>query len=180
MGIPSERGDQNTQAAESSYKCRVFSNRVLDMLVANELYYANPNDFNDPLDSRPSLGADLDANALEHLLGRLVEQRTNAEMDCDGKGRPRTIKHITRLSRSRVGQLLHDVRYNAGNPLYEVDDPYRFLLKQNPERNSSVAMIRYRVVWSARNLPADVEPLWGPSRRLRRLLCSSGCGKRSS
>ena len=35
MGIPSERGDQNTQAAESSYKCRVFSNRVLDMLVAN-------------------------------------------------------------------------------------------------------------------------------------------------
>lgn len=32
------------------YKYRAFSPRLLDMLVADELYYSDPSDFNDPLD----------------------------------------------------------------------------------------------------------------------------------
>ncbi|WP_072389383.1 DUF2971 domain-containing protein [Hyphomicrobium sp. CS1BSMeth3] len=116
------------------YKYRAFSNRVLDMLVADELYYANPSDFNDPLDSRPSLEADLDVDALESLLKRLVEARTQAQMNAAAKvikyRGPRTIEQITRLSRSRAIQLLREVRYDAGNPMYEAEDPYRFLLTQ--------------------------------------------------
>lgn len=116
------------------YKYRAFSNRVLDMLVADELYYANPSDFNDPLDSRPSLEADLDDDALEGLLKRMVETRTQAEMTAAAKvikyRGPRTIEQITRLSRSRAIQLLREVRYDAGNPDYEIENPFRFLLTQ--------------------------------------------------
>lgn len=74
------------------YKYRAFSNRVLDMLVADELYYADPSDFNDQLDSRPNLEADLPADDLEHLLSRFVEQRT--------KGRDDQRCRIDQISRS--------------------------------------------------------------------------------
>lgn len=117
-----------------AYKYRAFSNRLLDMLVDDELYYANPSDFNDPLDSRPTLAADLDVHQLEQLLSRLVEQRTKAEMTAAAKAikyrGPRTIDHIARHSRTKAAQLIREVEYAAGNPIYEVMDPHRFLLGQ--------------------------------------------------
>lgn len=116
------------------YKYRAFSNRLLDMLVEDELYYANPSDFNDPLDSRPTLAADLDVDQLEQLLGDLVEQRTKAEMSAAAKAiryrGPKTLEHIARHSRGKAAQLIREVEYAAGNPIYEVEDPHRFLLGQ--------------------------------------------------
>jgi hypothetical protein len=116
------------------YKYRAFSNRVLDMLVADELYYADPSDFNDPLDSRPNLEADLPADDLEHLLSRLVEQRIKAEMTTAAASikyrSPRTIDHIARHSQNRAARLLDEIRYNAGNPIYEVAEPLQFPLAQ--------------------------------------------------
>lgn len=114
------------------YKYRAFGNRLLDMLVADELFYANPADFNDPLDSRPSLATDLSATELEQVLSRMVEQRTNAEMTAAAKAikyrGPRTIDHIARHSRSQAARVLREVAYNAGNPIYEMADPAQFLL----------------------------------------------------
>lgn len=114
------------------YKYRAFSHRLLDMLVADELFYANPGDFNDPLDSRPSLETDLSAAELEQVLSRLVEQRTKAEMTAAAKAikyrGPRTIEHIARHSRNQAEQLLREVEYNADNPIYEMADPAKFLL----------------------------------------------------
>lgn len=45
------------------------------MLVADNLFYADPSTFNDPLDTRPSLNTDLDVTQLETVLSRLMEQR---------------------------------------------------------------------------------------------------------
>ena len=50
------------------YKYRGFSHRLLDMLVADELYYSDPGDFNDPLDCRPTLDANLPNDQLEQVL----------------------------------------------------------------------------------------------------------------
>ncbi len=44
------------------YKYRDFSNRTLDMVVSDNVYYADPSTFNDPLDTRPSLKTDLGVN----------------------------------------------------------------------------------------------------------------------
>ncbi|MGD9884141.1 MAG: hypothetical protein AB7U95_28940 [Reyranella sp.] len=49
------------------YKYRAFSNLMLEMLVEDRLFFADPSTFNDPLDSRPSLDTDLAAPELERI-----------------------------------------------------------------------------------------------------------------
>src|SRR6185312_11622179 len=47
------------------FKYRAFNNLTLDLVISDKLYYADPSTFNDPLDTRPSLNADLPAADLE-------------------------------------------------------------------------------------------------------------------
>lgn len=119
------------------YKYRGFSNRVLDMLVYDDLYFADPSDFNDPLDTRPNLEADLPAHELEQVLTRLVAQRISAEMTKAATSirhsGPRTIDHIAQDSRARAELLIKEIHYNAGNPDYEMADPLQFLLTAHLE-----------------------------------------------
>jgi hypothetical protein len=114
------------------YKYRSFSSLTLGMLVEDTVYYADPSTFNDPLDTRPVLDTDIDANALQTVLTRMVETRTHAEMSAAAKTiryrGPRTLDHIARQSRRAAERLLSDIRYNSGNPDYEMDDPEQFLL----------------------------------------------------
>lgn len=104
------------------------------MLVGDQLYFADPSTFNDPLDTKPSLAADLDADALADILGRLVEQRISAEMSAAAKTikyrGPKTLNHIAVHSRRRADQMVAEIRYNATNPEYELDDPAQFLFGQ--------------------------------------------------
>lgn len=120
------------------YKYRGFSNLTLDMLVADNLFFADPSTFNDPLDTNPSLETDLGAAELEHILGQLVQQRVSAEMTAAARTikyrGPKTIEHIERHSRRHADQLIAEIRYNATDPEYEVDDPAQFLLGQYVER----------------------------------------------
>ncbi len=115
------------------YKYRAFSPRLLDMLVADELYYSDPGDFNDPLDCRPSLDANLPNDQLEGILSRLREQRALAEMQAAAKSLkyrgPKTIEHIARHSHKEAAHLLEDIRYHATDPSYEVDDPLQWILR---------------------------------------------------
>ena len=116
------------------YKYRNFSNLTLSMLVEDILYFADPTTFNDPLDTKPTLSTDLDGNALEVILSRLIEERANAEMSAAAKTiryrGPKTIEHIARQSRKKAEQLLADIRYSATNPEYEIADPAQYLLGQ--------------------------------------------------
>ncbi len=114
------------------FKYRAFNNLTLDMIIADNLYYADPGTFNDPLDTRPSLNADLPAPDLERALRLLVEQRVSAEMTAAAKTirykGPKTLDHIGRLSRLQADQVIAEISYNAADPSYEVDDPHQFLL----------------------------------------------------
>jgi hypothetical protein len=64
----------------------------------------------------------------------MIEARSQAEMSSAAKTiryrGPKTLDHIARQSRRAAERLLADIRYNATNPLYEMDDPERFLLGQ--------------------------------------------------
>jgi len=82
------------------------------MLVADQIFFADPNTFNDPLDTRPSLDLDLDGSSLEAILRMLVEQRINAEMLAAAKTikyrGTKTINHIATHSRRLTGlQPMH-------------------------------------------------------------------------
>lgn len=58
------------QLPKRIYKYRAFSSRVLDMLVADQLYFSDPADFNDPLDSRPNVEGDI-TDVASHLTVRM-------------------------------------------------------------------------------------------------------------
>jgi hypothetical protein len=114
------------------FKYRGFNNLTLDMIIADNLYYADPSTFNDPLDTRPSLNPDLPAADLERALRQLVEERVSAEMSAAAKTikykGPKTLDHIGRHSRLQADRVIADVSYNATNPDYEMADPHQFLL----------------------------------------------------
>jgi Protein of unknown function (DUF2971) len=119
------------------YKYRAFSNLTLDALIDDQLFFADPRTFNDPLDSKPSLDTNIEADALADILARLVEQRVSAEMSAAAKTikyrGPKTLSHIDANSRRRAKEMIAEVRYDATNPEFEVEDPARFLFGQYVE-----------------------------------------------
>jgi hypothetical protein len=122
---------------ERLYKYRAFSNLSLDSLIADQMFFADPSTFNDPLDTRPSLDADIDADALAAILVRLVEQRVRAEMSAAAKtisySGPETLSHIATHSRRRAEQTIEEIRYNSTDPSYESEDPAKLLFGQYVE-----------------------------------------------
>jgi hypothetical protein len=64
----------------------------------------------------------------------MIELRTHAEMSAAAKTiryrGPKTLDHIARQSRKAAERLLAEIRYNATDPLYEMEDPEQFLLGQ--------------------------------------------------
>lgn len=117
------------------FKYRNFSDKSLDMLVSNKVFFADPNTFNDPLDTKPSLKPDVDVNELENVLFKLIAEREKAEMTAAAKAikyqGPKTIDHIFRHSRNRAKSLIEKINYDATNPHYEegqINGPLQMLL----------------------------------------------------
>lgn len=114
------------------YKYKKFDDRLLEMLIVDLLYFADPTSFNDPLDTRPSVDGDLSASDLKEVLRRLVEQRRQAEMTAAAKSikyrGPKTISHIDEQSRRYAARQILEIEYNSTNPDFEMNDPLGFLL----------------------------------------------------
>ncbi len=114
------------------YKYRDFSDRTLAMVISDNVYYADPSTFNDPLDTRPSLKTDLDVAKLEKVLRSFVERRTSAEMSAAAKTMesrgPKTMDHIKRHSRRQADQLIGEIEYRAMDTDYDSEDRQRLLL----------------------------------------------------
>jgi hypothetical protein len=128
---------RRTKRPERVYKYRAFSQLTLEMLVEDRLFFADPSTFNDPLDAKPRLDADLDAAALEQVLEQLVVQRVEAELSAAAKTirykGPKTLDHIARQSQQTFARLLENIRYNATDPEHENEDPLQYLLGRNVE-----------------------------------------------
>ena len=122
---------------ERLYKYRCFSARTLDMVVSDQLFYANPASFNDPLDTRPSLATDLADSELQEIVRSLVEQRTAAAMKAAARMmRDRSAKalhHIEQASRRRSGRLIAEIEYLATEPGCDREDRGRSLLRYHIE-----------------------------------------------
>ena len=104
------------------YKYRSFSALSIESLVADQVYLANPADFNDPLDTNPVVTGDIALDELEQLVSTLVQRRLTDEMKAAAsairyKG-PRTLERIDALGQRQVRKTLADIRYHATNPEY--------------------------------------------------------------
>ena len=116
------------------YKYRDFSNRTLDMVISDKVFFADPSNFNDPLDSRPSLDINLSEAELEEVLRRFVERRINAEMTAAARTikyrGPKTKNHIKQHSRRKADRIIEDIEYRAMDTDYDPAERQRFLLGQ--------------------------------------------------
>lgn len=103
------------------YKYRAFNVNTLRLLDQAEVYYANPNAFNDPLDSNPTVHVDTDLPSLEGLLFKMLEAtegkgRATQEINNhrymsieygDYKTDPETAAYYTRRLATHVDRLLN-------------------------------------------------------------------------
>jgi hypothetical protein len=102
------------------YKYRAFSPLSVQSLVADEVYFADPSSFNDPLDTKPSVEADLANDELQEVLRKLVERRESSAMRAAAKSigyrGPNTTTRIEDRSKQRAKSVLGDLKYHATNP----------------------------------------------------------------
>ena len=116
----------NEKLPERLYKYRGFTAQTLEMIVSDNLYYADPSTFNDPLDSRPSLDPDLEEAELIETLKTLVKQRRSEEMgdaaQTIGATGSETKAHIERRSRAEASQRIADIEYYATEPDFDPDE----------------------------------------------------------
>ena len=119
------------------YKYRALTNRTLDSIVSDEVYFAHPSTFNDPLDTRPSLETNVGNDKLEEVLRELLERRINAEKTAAAKSirykGPRTVDHIERLSRHQADRRVKSIKYHASNTEYSGEKHKQFLLRHSIE-----------------------------------------------
>ena len=116
------------------YKYRKLNNRTLDMLLNDQVYFADPSTFNDPLDTRPSLEADVENDKLEKIYRGLVQLRTNAEMRAAAESLryrgPKTTEHIRRQSRRQADQQVKQIEFYSEDARYESEKSKRYLLRR--------------------------------------------------
>lgn len=65
------------------YKYRNFNTRCLRSITKAEVYYASPNEFNDPMDCDPTIEVDLDRETLEYLLLILLRKTQKKDKSYD-------------------------------------------------------------------------------------------------
>ena len=58
---------------EKIYRYRSFSEQTIDSLCMDQLYFANPNSFNDPMDCQPTIQADSTNEEMSAILTELVK-----------------------------------------------------------------------------------------------------------
>lgn len=117
------------QELKMLYKYSSLTARTLQQLCLGQIYFADPADFNDPLDCRPSVEADLSVDDLKDVLARLISRRVSKEV-FDAmrklKFKKDSISPRQELVASKaVESLLQNIEYHATNP--EVMDAEEYL-----------------------------------------------------
>lgn len=106
------------------YRYRAFDARTIDTLCRDQLFFASPARFNDPLDCRPTIISDLSLDALRDLLKFLIDRRVDAETTASlSRARVKGEKaqaYARRRAAEAANRELTDIAYHATNPEYEV------------------------------------------------------------
>ncbi|MCP4252083.1 MAG: DUF2971 domain-containing protein [Candidatus Scalindua sp.] len=106
------------------YRYQRFSATTVESLCHDQLHFADPGAFNDPLDCQPTVESDSDRDTLRLLLTELVRRRIEAEAisslkSAKLKGK-KAAAHAKRLGEQAARSELANIAYHATNPEYEV------------------------------------------------------------
>jgi hypothetical protein len=130
-----------TKLPKRVYRFRSISAMTLEALCHDQLFFASPSTFNDPLDCSPTVTADSSNAILRSVLRELMRKRLADEM-ADGMSRakitrgPKADTHIKRVSSREVDLHLENVADLATDPDYGVgkEEAEQWLLMQEIER----------------------------------------------
>ncbi|WP_374372449.1 DUF2971 domain-containing protein [Dongia sp.] len=114
------------------YKYRAFNNLTLDLLVVDHTFFADPSTFNDPLDTQPHLEVDIENVDLKEVLSKMVSERERSEMNAAAHAinysGPKTVNHISKLSRRSAARVISEIEYFATDIEHAAEEQER--LKQ--------------------------------------------------
>jgi len=109
------------------YKYRKFDSTTIDMLCNDDLFFASPDTFNDPLDCNFGVVCDSEISELRDILenlitkfekSKLVEHLQAANINVDSET---ASKHIQNQCKNRASRKLQELAYYATNPDYSDD-----------------------------------------------------------
>jgi hypothetical protein len=111
-----------TKRPETIYKYRAFNFLTLDSLCNDTLSFASPDDFNDPLDCKPTLQCDSSAAELRKLLAEMIRARESYRAAKSIRVVPmkkeRARSYIKKHAESQVEKELSSIAYYATDPDY--------------------------------------------------------------
>jgi Protein of unknown function (DUF2971) len=115
-----------TRTQRTFYRYRSYNEDTLDLLCHDQMYFANPSTFNDPLDCKPNLAADSDLNELSGLLSYIVKRRVRTEilrsLTQAQIGGERAEAHAQRHADLEATRVLDEIAYYATDPEYTVTE----------------------------------------------------------
>lgn len=99
------------------YKYVSLTPRAIQQLCMGEVYFSDPSTFNDPLDCRPSVEAELPIAELKDVLAKLIVRRVSKEVSAAMKSlrfKAETIAARQELLAEKVFQtLVQNIQYEA-------------------------------------------------------------------
>jgi hypothetical protein len=130
----------STTPPNKVYRYRRIDARTIDLLCYDQLYFADPTQFNDPFDCDPKIVSDSGSDALRAILAKLIERRIAAETLASLRnarvlGR-KAEAYSNRSGKQGARQELKTISYNSTNPDYDCseEDAERSLLVSGIER----------------------------------------------
>ena len=96
------------------FKYKSFNSDCMELIIADYLYFANPNQFNDPLDCKVSIFDDIQdeeqlKNILSILYQRIAEEKLNNAANNLHYNGPKTRDKISSLSKSESDRMIADL-----------------------------------------------------------------------
>jgi hypothetical protein len=122
------------------YKYRSFGDRTVQALCSDQVFFADPSTFNDPLDAAPRVEMDISIEQAKSVLSNLVKERVRGELDAAAKSLrykgQRTVDHIANRSVREAELALQAIEDHVGDPERGADEnaSARGLLKAEIER----------------------------------------------
>ncbi|MEA3588418.1 DUF2971 domain-containing protein [Pseudidiomarina sp. 1APP75-27a] len=108
------------------YQYRPFTQHTINTLCRDELFFASPDTFNDPMDCKPSIVGEYDINALQMILRKLLEQRPVNGVVTNQRGLGN--HQVSGRSKSKglpdymIYEMFSDIRERARNPEERADN----------------------------------------------------------
>lgn len=108
------------------YRYRNFGELTMSTLCSDELYFAAPSTFNDPMDCQPTVVSDSNKQELKAILNELIVQRVKADTLASLKSAKlagdNAHRHSEKLAQQVAAKELDEIAYNATDSYYQEDN----------------------------------------------------------